>query len=192
MEIREGKRLRYGDYGAVRVVSKGELGESAVMGADQVLCGLNRTRHAYNKFIRLRKGIEEGHPIEGERLVCLKNNRAKGFFNGGIYTVKEVRKVTSEGVTMHVAPEDAGRSRTDVEIEIHPFFLEGREDELPWEVRRDYDEFTFGYVLTVHKSQGSQWDDVVLYDQSGAFKDDRRRHLYTGVTRAAKTLTVVM
>jgi len=192
MEIREGKRLRYGDFGAVRVCPKSDIGEAVVMGADQVLCGLNRTRHAYNKFIRLRKGIEENHPLAGERLVCLKNNRSKGFFNGGIYRVVEVREVKSERIILHVAPEDAGRTEKEVEIEIHPFFLEGREDELPWEVRKTYDEFTFGYVLTVHKSQGSQWDDVVLYDQSGAFREDRSRWLYTGVTRAAKSLTVVM
>ena len=55
-----------------------------------------------------------------------------------------------------------------------------------------YDEFDYGYVLTVHKAQGSQWDDVVLFDESFAFPDSRERWLYTGVTRAAKRLTVVM
>ena len=49
-----------------------------------------------------------------------------------------------------------------------------------------------GPVFTVHKAQGSQWDDVVLFDESGAFSDNRERWLYTGVTRAAKRLTVVM
>ena len=55
-----------------------------------------------------------------------------------------------------------------------------------------YDEFDYGYVLTVHKAQGSQWDDVVLFDESFAFPDSRERWLYTGITRAAKRLTVVM
>ena len=57
---------------------------------------------------------------------------------------------------------------------------------------RRYDEFDYGYVLTVHKAQGSQWDDVVLFDESFAFPDSRERWLYTGVTRAAKRLTVVV
>jgi exodeoxyribonuclease-5 len=47
-------------------------------------------------------------------------------------------------------------------------------------------------VLTVHKSQGSQWDDVVLFDESFAFQDSRSRWLYTGITRAAKRLSVVV
>lgn len=192
MDIREGKRLHYGDFGAVRVVKKGAIGGEAVMAADQVLCGLNRTRHSYNAYIRQRKGIESPAPEAGERLVCLKNNRSKGTFNGGIYTVAEVRKAQKERIVLHVAPEDAGRAQREVEIEIHPFFLQGREDELPREIRKTYDEFTFGYVLTVHKSQGSQWDKVVLYDQSYSFREHRQRHLYTGVTRAARELTVVL
>ena len=65
-------------------------------------------------------------------------------------------------------------------------------DALEWPQRKKYDEFDYGYVLTVHKAQGSQWDDVVLFDESFAFPDSRARWLYTGITRAAKTLTVVV
>jgi exodeoxyribonuclease-5 len=63
---------------------------------------------------------------------------------------------------------------------------------LDWQLRKRHDEFDFGYVLTVHKAQGSQWDDVVLFDESFAFSDSRARWLYTGITRAARRLTVVM
>jgi exodeoxyribonuclease-5 len=38
----------------------------------------------------------------------------------------------------------------------------------------------------------SQWDDVVLFDESSAFQDNRGRWLYTGITRAARPLTVVV
>ena len=58
--------------------------------------------------------------------------------------------------------------------------------------RKRYDEFDFGYVLTVHKAQGSQWDSVVLFDELFAFSEGRARWLYTGITRAAKQLTVVL
>ena len=52
--------------------------------------------------------------------------------------------------------------------------------------------FHYRHMITVHKAQGSQWDDVVLFDESFAFPDSRARWLYTGVTRAAKKLTVVV
>ena len=47
-------------------------------------------------------------------------------------------------------------------------------------------------MLTVHKAQGSQWDTVCLFDESFIFPEARARWLYTGITRAAKKLTVVV
>jgi exodeoxyribonuclease V len=64
------------------------------------------------------------------------------------------------------------------------------EDELQWEERMGFEEFTYGYALTVHKSQGSQWDNVIVFDESFAFKEDRAKHLYTAVTRAAESVKV--
>ena len=59
-------------------------------------------------------------------------------------------------------------------------------------MRRDSDEFDYGYALTVHKSQGSQWGSVVLFDESYAFREHRDRWLYTGLTRAAEKVVVVL
>ena len=50
---------------------------------------------------------------------------------------------------------------------------------------------TYGYALTVHKSQGSQWERVMVFDESALFREHRDRHLYTAITRAAKSVTVV-
>jgi exodeoxyribonuclease-5 len=43
----------------------------------------------------------------------------------------------------------------------------------------------------VHKAQGSQWDSVILFDESYAFRENRSQWLYTGVTRAARQLVLV-
>ncbi|MCI4680965.1 ATP-binding domain-containing protein, partial [Rhodoblastus acidophilus] len=51
---------------------------------------------------------------------------------------------------------------------------------------------TYGYALTVHKAQGSQWDRVTLFDESYAFREHRARWLYTGLTRAAQAITIVV
>lgn len=103
-----------------------------------------------------------------------------------------LRKANPVAVNMLVKPEDAGGIERSVDVRVHPFFFEGREGELTWEQTKDFQQFTYGYALTVHKSQGSQWNNVVLFDESGAFREDRARWLYTGVTRAAEQLTVVM
>ncbi len=77
-------------------------------------------------------------------------------------------------------------------IGVLPEFFTGTEETIPYPLRRESDEFDYGYTLTVHKAQGSQWDDVVLFDESDAFREHRSRWLYTGITRAARRLTVVL
>ncbi len=87
---------------------------------------------------------------------------------------------------------DEGFAGKGVKVSVRPECFTGKIEQFEWPQRKKYDEFDFGYVLTVHKAQGSQWDDVVLFDESFAFPDSRERWLYTGITRAAKRLTVVV
>ena len=163
------------------------------MSADQVLVGRNNTRRAYNMRVRQKQNIEDPLPVAGDKLVCLRNNRKKGLFNGGLWRVKSRTQPRSKSkiLTMRLSPdEEFGHKVTKVSVR-HDCF-EGGIEAIPWEQRKPYDEFDYGYVLTVHKSQGSQWDDVVLFDESFAFQDSRARWLYTGITRAAKRLSVVV
>jgi exodeoxyribonuclease-5 len=192
MDIREGKRLEYGDFGQCKIIPKGTLDPQVALTADMILVGKNDTRHKCNRRHRELKKIESLTPKAGERLVCLKNDRAKNLFNGGTWTVEKVRKSNGAAVRMVVSPEDAGDVKRTTEIKVHPYFFEGREGELTWDDIKEFQQFTFGYALTVHKSQGSQWNNVVLIDESAVFREDRRRHLYTGITRAAEQITVVM
>jgi exodeoxyribonuclease-5 len=105
--------------------------------------------------------------------------------------VKSRAASKSKIITMRLSPdEDFGHKVTKVSVRGDCFG--GAIETIPWEQRKPYDEFDYGYVLTVHKSQGSQWDDVVLFDESFAFQDSRARWLYTGITRAAKRLSVVV
>jgi exodeoxyribonuclease V len=125
--------------------------------------------------------------------VCLRNNRKKGLFNGGLWRVKSRNTTRSKSriLSMRLSPdEDLGHKVTKVSVRADCF--EGGVEAIAWEQRKPYDEFDYGYVLTVHKSQGSQWDDVVLFDESFAFQESRARWLYTGITRAAKRLSIVV
>ena len=102
---------------------------------------------------------------------------------------KRTAKCLAEALVVDIPEEDAARE--PLPVAVHRAFFEGAEADLPYPVRRQSDEFDFGYALTVHKAQGSQWDDVVLFDESRAFREHRARWLYTGVTRAARRLTLV-
>ena len=52
-------------------------------------------------------------------------------------------------------------------------------------------QFNYGYAITCHKAQGSQWDYVVVIDESAIFGKDKDRFLYTAITRAAKKLVII-
>ena len=83
MQVREGGRLSVGRYGESRVVRRSDIGAAAVMQADQVLVGINKTRRAYNGRMRELLGHGGAEPGVGERLVCLRNDKKKGLLNGG-------------------------------------------------------------------------------------------------------------
>jgi ATP-dependent exoDNAse (exonuclease V) alpha subunit len=195
MDIRAGKYLEPGRYGETEIVAKNDLDPQRVLEANQVLVGRNATRRAYNMRMRERRGFADKLPDPGDKLVCLRNNRKKGLFNGGLWTVKERgarRGGSRTGImTLRLLPDDDTATR-GVKVSVRPECFAGGIEEIDWARRKPYDEFDYGYVLTVHKAQGSQWDDVVLFDESFAFPESRERWLYTGVTRAAKKLTVVM
>jgi len=201
MDIRAGEDIEPGRYGETEVLRKGDLDPQCVLEADQVLVGRNATRRSYNARIRERRGFEDEMPSAGDKLVCLRNNRKKGLFNGGLWTVKErsgrkgakgIKSSVQIGImTMQLLPDDETATR-GVKVSVRPECFLGGIEQVDWQRRKPYDEFDYGYVLTVHKAQGSQWDHVVLFDESFAFPDSRGRWLYTGVTRAAKKLTVVV
>lgn len=71
-----------------------------------------------------------------------------------------------------------------------PYFF-GTESKLEWQDIRGKEQFTYGYAITAHKAQGSQWDKVVVYDESNVFREHPERWLYTAITRAAKELVLV-
>lgn len=191
MQVRAGEPLKVGDYGESRVIRREQLGASIVTRADQLLVGTNRSRRAFNR--RMRELLGFGHPMPevGEKLVCLRNDKKKGLLNGGTFMVEALHPMKGQKLRMSVAPEE-DRGRKPTRISVLPAFFEAAGDDLAPAERRDSDEFDYGYALTVHKAQGSQWDAVVLFDESHAFREHRHRWLYTGVTRAAERLVVVV
>jgi len=190
MEVRAGHSLDYGAYGESRVIRRDAIDSGAVTAADQVLVGMNRTRKLYNGRMRALFGYTAPMPQQGDKLVCLRNDKKKGLLNGGLWTVKTLATPRKGHLRMTVTPEDDAAAKP-TRISVLPAFFEGGAEDLPYATRRNSDEFDFGYALTVHKAQGSQWDDVVLFDESGAFREHRARWLYTGLTRAARRVTLV-
>jgi ATP-dependent exoDNAse (exonuclease V) alpha subunit len=191
MTVREGRVLEEGSYGDSRVIGRADIDQEEVLKADQVLVGRNNTRRSYNT--RIRELLERAGPVPvaGDTLVCLRNDRKRGLLNGSLWNVDRVRKPRKGLLRYTLNPEDAEIGKRRTVVSINPAFFDGTAEALPFAERKRSDEFDFGYVLTVHKAQGSQWDNVMLFDESYAFREHRARWLYTGITRAATRITVV-
>ena len=188
-QVRKEKPLDVGDFGSdCRVIAGEKIDPEIALAFDQILVGKNVTRFATNRRVRTLKGLTDPFPMQGDRLVCLRNDHDAGLLNGALFKVSSVGGILDHKVLMDIVPEGSNFAQ---EVMAHEHYFLGKGDELPWFERKEAQEFDYGYALTVHKAQGSQWDSVLLFDESQVFRKDRWRWLYTGITRAAEKLTVV-
>jgi exodeoxyribonuclease-5 len=162
-------------------------------GAAMFLCGYNKTRVFLNGAIRDRLGFSKPIPMQGEKLICLKNNREIGIFNGMGGLLKKIDWPEGKhSANAEIQMEDGTTFNGSV-IKAQ-FGADVTLRELKGLDPRGLKElFDWGYALTVHKAQGSEADRVFLIEERFSQMDDEtwRRWLYTGVTRARKHLTVV-
>lgn len=194
-QVRNGKRPAGGFYGPDRevIITGGRPSAAEFLNYDQILCGTNHTRTGINRTVRTHLGRSSTHPLPGDKLICLKNNwEVDGMMNGSLWKIEKTRPGSARHrlaltLTNWDIPDQ------EVQVETHLCFFD---QSIPkpdgWKAWKSLTHFTYGYAITVHKSQGSQWDNVLLFDESAAFRDDRWKHLYTGVTRAAERLTVII
>lgn len=182
---------------------------------DQVLCWRNATREHVNAEVRRRlgrPGKARVTPWPGDRLVCLKNTKPPGedetvkqWMNGEQATVLEVSSRHDDEMIGLRVRDDEGAEH-DVYSPLQTFG--GHRAEQAYLDRSMHGSpdpaFAFGYALTVHKSQGSEWPRVLLVDESEAMVSmatrqsgresaiaQARSWIYTGITRASDVLHIV-
>ena len=182
--VREGRGLPLGTFGESRVCSRGEFDRDSLSNEVQILVGKNDTRRRANFRRREAMGLPPGEPTAGDRLVCLRNDHEVGLLNGGIWSVTEAFQIEPNFYEMVIRDGDQ-----TLGVRAHAGIFRG--EDVPLFSRRDAQEFDFGYALTVHKAQGSQWPEVLVVDESFCFRADADRWLYTALTRAEKKVTVV-
>jgi len=189
--VRSGGDLEQGVYGTSCVLPrKGISIEEAVRDFDQIICGKNETRKAINKQVREHLGFRGLLPQVGDKLICLRNDKDSALLNGSFWAVLAPPIEEQDGDTLRLALRDPDDEEAPAKVVMaHRHHFEGRE--LSWYKARDAQEFDYGYAITCHKSQGSQWNRVLVYDQSACFRQDRRKWLYTAITRAAESVTIV-
>lgn len=183
-----------------------------------ILCGFNATRISVNEKIRNWLKRTGKVPLVGERVICLKNNKKASkcpIYNGILGTLKscttafnhhrvhigidgeelEYAGMISKNVFNNKSPDmnewiPAEPEPEDVDT-VKRFIQKGSNKK--WEKKKYLDCFDFGYCLTVHKSQGSEWDRVMVIEEPCQYWSGTNwnRWLYTAVTRSRNELLIV-
>ncbi len=213
---REGKFISIGRYGdRAFVLSRrefyGERRKRFLLKASQIICGINKTRAKINGEVRGYLGFSD-LPQDGDKLICTQNNWCEyideeltfnlvnGIIGRAIAPVYERDK--SIGFTQfipdfltepcpRVLPFDTGIFENGIYRYKTGDYFEKFDENGDAEGAFTLNRFEFGYCISCHKAQGSEFDSAIVFDESYAFREDANRWLYTAITRAKNKLIIL-
>lgn len=220
MKIRAGEILKPFNGKEVKIVTRPELTTGMFSWADQIICGTNNTRTAINNQMRAMLGYS-GLPQDGEKMICLRNywdiisSNGDSLVNGTTGTISvpkesEIKlpravKCDNRNLQTILANFITEDYATFEDIHMDKEMIVNGQKCIDWRVayqlgklKKNYGdlepkEFAFAYAITCHKSQGSEWDDVLVIEERFPFdKLEHAKWLYTAATRAAKRLVLVL
>ncbi|WP_294448125.1 AAA family ATPase [uncultured Mailhella sp.] len=174
-----------------------------------ILTYSNFKKSQMNNYVRRVAGFSSSRlPISGERILCCNNDRGFGIVNGDmVRVVKTTRSAVTGCVNVQYADPLTGFMHTSIAIEAGFGFSKSRTElsktidsirsnkDAKWQLERNGQfmphDFDFGYAITVHKSQGSEWDNVFLLNDHPV-DNEFYRWWYTAVTRAKRAFVWVL
>lgn len=220
MKIRNGESFNYFKGNEVQVLKKGSLNTGMLTWADQIICATNASRISLNNQMRNLLGYY-GMPQNGERMICLRNywedlsdDGNSALVNGTTGIIQnpfETYRMAPRYVKMrnHKMDEICGDfiaddGHTFNSVKMDRKMIETGEPCLDWreayalgKLRNKIGDiaprhFSFGYAITAHKAQGSEWDKVLVIEERFPFdKKEHARWLYTSATRASSRLVLI-
>ena len=198
--VRTGGRLPCREYDDVKVRDgmvpgveiKKHTAEDSV-----ILCSYNSTRQHMNFKARAMLGLSGMKlPQPGEKLVCTFNQHTYNIMNGEQVIFHKFSEIPPADLQPGEDPEfikmihfTSLTNEVDgvAKCNLGCFLCYDEADKAAqMEMSGGWD---FGYALTIHKSQGSEWDNVLIIEEflKGASYE---KLMYTGITRAIKHVTL--
>ncbi len=217
MNIREYKEIKDFRGNEVQVVDARSINTGMLQWADQVLVGTNKTRIVLNNQMRKLLNYNTLSPQEGDKVICCRNywgelsdqeydliNGTIGFLHNKFDIQHYIPAYAGGGaidVTMADFVTDNGDTFNSIAMDTHMIMTGEKciDKKLAYRLMKNPKtskivpmEFTYGYAITVHRAQGSEWDKVLVLEESFPFnKKDHARWLYTACTRASEKLVLV-
>ena len=202
---RQGLPIPYGEHDTyVWKMPRHAVNARQMLRGGQVICGRNATRLQLNLAMKAAAGFPGVYPTgQGEKIICLKNRNDLGVVNGLFLTLEEIQDEDELCFSAAVVTEDGIRLGGERQgkperfkiykghFDDHVVFDDQRGQRDHWK-KKGLIEAVWGWAITCHKSQGSQWENILIYDDGlGRTAEDRARWLYTAITRAEKGLVIL-
>ena len=195
---RNGEAIPFGIHDDhVWKMRRSEISPEQMLRGGQVICGRNATRIHLNAAMKQAAGFAGAHPEGiGEKIICLKNRHDLGLVNGMFVSLADIRDDGRLAFSATVTTEDGvaivGRQRFyKGHYDDHVSF-DNERSRRDWKEVRGLIETVWGYAITCHKSQGTSWPNVIVYDDGlSRTAEDRNRWLYTAITRAERGLVIL-
>lgn len=183
--VREGGTIPLGDHGDLVYLKQKQTAPELYYSADQIIVGRNDTRQVWNaRFRKINKFISK-FPVSGDKMICLKNNHEAGLFNGMIGYAKNDCVLDDNLYTLDFD------DMQEIKVWKGDVLGEGANYDGFKPSMKELERFDYAYAITCHKSQGSEFNNVLVYNQPIGAGEDRRRWLYTALTRGKKHVTLV-
>lgn len=195
MQIREGRSIPYNDAGAFRRMRKTNFPYARWNEFDQIITGSNISRKKINAWFRRQKWPKPSWwPSTGDKLICLNNE-----LDNGIYFVNGIQAVATSDCIYDLDNDLMGAIKyegAEVVVSFYRYPFQSHYDPKAVETPKQMlfgsglKQFDYAYAITVHKSQGSEWNRVLIADDqmNNGGSEFRKRWLYTAVTRAKEEL----
>lgn len=219
MKIRNGEDIPFMHGKEVIVVPKAELVTGHLTWADIIICATNKTRHNMNKQKRELLGYS-GVLQTGERIIVKRNYWEDCDEDGNALVNGTVGTVANPYESFVRIPSYIKNDRRDLPLIGCIFTPDGGKSFDTFEIDKDYllkeepcvdwrvsyqlgklkpkigdilpKQATYGYALTCHSAQGSEFDKVLVIEESFPFdKIEHQRWLYTAVSRSAEKCVLV-
>jgi exodeoxyribonuclease-5 len=201
---RESKPIPYGAHDEfVWKMRRTDVGPEQMLKGGQVICGKNATRLQLNLAMKRAAGFGGIYPEgNGEKIICLKNRNDLGLVNGMFLDLGGIEDEDELSFTATITTEDGqkigGENGKRERFRIYKGHFDEHVAPDPERERRDHwkkktlIETVWGWAITAHKSQGSQWPNIIVFDDGlGRTAEDRARWLYTAITRAERGLVIL-
>lgn len=217
MHVRENKPLESFQCQdqQVKLISRYDIVDGMYNWADQIICATNNKRNEINKKVRSMRGFGPT-PQKEDKIIGLSNHwdfcstGGVPLTNGSIGNIRDawietmfLPKYISNEPMQFMWTEmitDDGEIYKNIPID-YQMFLTGNPSftkKMAYQMRRGKRspdppfDFTYGYGITCHKAQGSEWDKVLIFEENFPFdKDEHKRWLYTAITRASEKVVII-